>query len=150
MSEAEHSGRCLCGAIRYRASGAPKWIANCHCASCRRATGSPFTTYAGFAAEVFAYLVGEPVRFQSSPGVTRSFLRAVRHAAHLRGRALARRGARAGRHDGPAGGLAARGRRFRRGEAALGAAERPATPMNAVALAARARSGPMRIDPRAR
>lgn len=75
MSQAtlEHHGRCLCGAVRYRAEGAPKWIANCHCASCRRATGAPMATYAGFAAERLAYVAGAPERFASSPGVTRSF-----------------------------------------------------------------------------
>ena len=73
MSEAEHGGGCLCGAVRYLASGAPRWIANCHCASCRRATGAPLTTYAGFTAERFAWTAGAPLRFGSSPGVTRSF-----------------------------------------------------------------------------
>lgn len=73
MNEVEHTGRCLCGAVRYRTTAAPKWIANCHCESCRRATGAPLTTYAGFAAEVFAFVAGEPERFQSSPGVTRTF-----------------------------------------------------------------------------
>ena len=73
MTEIEHTGRCLCGAVRYRATGAPKWIANCHCDSCRRATGAPVTTYAGFPAERFAYVAGEPARFHSSPGVTRTF-----------------------------------------------------------------------------
>ena len=75
MTEAtsEHTGRCLCGAVRYRALGTPKWIANCHCASCRRATGAPMASYAGFAAERFVYTARAPVRFASSPGVTRSF-----------------------------------------------------------------------------
>jgi hypothetical protein len=73
VSEAEHGGGCLCGGVRYRARGAPIWIANCHCASCRRATGAPLTTYAGFAAERFAWTTGAPLRFSSSPGVTRSF-----------------------------------------------------------------------------
>ncbi len=73
MTEPEHTGHCLCGAVRYRAVGAPKWIANCHCASCRRATGAPMATFAGYAADRFSYLAGTPVRFHSSPGVTRSF-----------------------------------------------------------------------------
>jgi hypothetical protein len=73
MTEPEHTGHCLCGAVRYRALGAPKWIANCHCASCRRATGAPMATFAGFEAERFSYIAGAPVRFHSSPGVTRSF-----------------------------------------------------------------------------
>ena len=60
MAHVEHTGRCLCGAIRYRAGGAPKWIANCHCDSCRRVTGAPLTTYAGFAAAAFAFVAGAP------------------------------------------------------------------------------------------
>jgi hypothetical protein len=73
MTAETHGGGCLCGAVRYAAAGTPRWIANCHCASCRRATGAPFATYAGFAAERFAWRSGAPVRFASSPGVTRSF-----------------------------------------------------------------------------
>ena len=75
MVESELIGRCLCGRIRYRAEGAPLWVAHCHCASCRRATGAPVTTYAGFKAENFAYTAGEPARFASSEGVSRSFCR---------------------------------------------------------------------------
>ena len=72
-STARHTGRCLCGAVRYRATGEPKWIANCHCASCRRAVGAPLATYAGFPAQQFAWTAGEPARFESSPGVERTF-----------------------------------------------------------------------------
>jgi hypothetical protein len=67
------TGGCLCGALRYRAEGPPKWAAHCHCASCRRATGAPMTTYAGFERERFTWLAGRPARFHSSPGVTRTF-----------------------------------------------------------------------------
>jgi hypothetical protein len=73
MAETKLTGRCLCGQTRYRATGTPLWVAHCHCASCRRATGAPITTYAGFAAEHFAYTAGEPKRFASSEGVSRSF-----------------------------------------------------------------------------
>lgn len=73
QASGEISGGCLCGAVRYRASGEPKWVAYCHCASCRRATGAPVTAYAGFARERVSYVVGEPRRFRSSPGVVRSF-----------------------------------------------------------------------------
>lgn len=67
------TGGCLCGAIRYAAAGGPLWLGHCHCASCRRATGAPLVTYAGFPTERFSYQAGEPARFQSSPGVTRRF-----------------------------------------------------------------------------
>jgi hypothetical protein len=66
-------GRCLCGAIRFRATGAPKWVAHCHCESCRRQTASGFTTYAGYRASAVAFDGAVPSRYHSSPGVTRSF-----------------------------------------------------------------------------
>ena len=69
----ELTGRCLCGGVRYRAVGGPLWVAHCHCASCRRATGAPVATYAGFPVERFSYSAGRPARFASSPGVSRSF-----------------------------------------------------------------------------
>jgi hypothetical protein len=69
----EHAGRCLCGAVRYVAAGPPLWVAHCHCESCRRATGAPLTTYAGFAADRFAWTAATPATFASSPGVLRTF-----------------------------------------------------------------------------
>lgn len=66
-------GGCLCGAVRYRVRGEALWIAYCHCKSCQRASGSVVLPYAGFAQENFEIVQGEPVRFNSSPGVTRSF-----------------------------------------------------------------------------
>ena len=38
-------GGCLCGAIRYRISGAPHRTTNCHCLHCRRSSGAPFLTW---------------------------------------------------------------------------------------------------------
>jgi hypothetical protein len=70
---AELTGRCLCGGVRYRAAGKPLWVAHCHRESCRRATGAPLTTYAGFPAEKFAWTAGGPATFASSPGVLRTF-----------------------------------------------------------------------------
>ncbi|QEX21663.1 aldehyde-activating protein [Hypericibacter adhaerens] len=66
-------GGCLCGAVRYRVEGAPNWSAHCHCNDCRRASGAPFVTYAGFPPARFRWIKGQPVRFNSSPGVFRSF-----------------------------------------------------------------------------
>ena len=37
-----HEGRCLCGAVRYRVSGAPVRTIVCHCTFCQRRTGSAF------------------------------------------------------------------------------------------------------------
>jgi hypothetical protein len=69
----EHRGRCLCGAVQFVARGAPRWVAHCHCDSCRRATSAPLTTYAGFAAEDVIWSGQSRARFNSSPGVERSF-----------------------------------------------------------------------------
>lgn len=41
MSEIE--GGCNCGAVRYRLSGDPITVAACHCANCRRQSGSAFS-----------------------------------------------------------------------------------------------------------
>jgi hypothetical protein len=37
-------GRCLCGAVTYRATGAPAFVANCYCVDCRRESGSGHIT----------------------------------------------------------------------------------------------------------
>ena len=41
------SGRCLCGEIRWQTDAGPLWAGHCHCDSCRRATGAPFTSFFG-------------------------------------------------------------------------------------------------------
>ncbi len=69
----EHRGRCLCGAVQFVARGAPRWVAHCHCDSCRRATSAPLATYAGFATEDVIWSGQARTRFSSSPGVERSF-----------------------------------------------------------------------------
>jgi hypothetical protein len=43
----ELAGRCLCGAVRYVVADAFLYAANCHCANCRRATGSAFKPFGG-------------------------------------------------------------------------------------------------------
>ena len=42
------SGGCLCGAIRFQASGAPDRVGLCHCLDCRKHHGAAF-----FAAAIF-------------------------------------------------------------------------------------------------
>jgi hypothetical protein len=66
-------GGCLCGAVRYKASGRRLWVAHCHCQSCRRNTGAPVATFVGYGQEQFAFVSGVPMSYNSSPGVTRSF-----------------------------------------------------------------------------
>ncbi len=68
-----HEGGCLCGAVRYETNGTPKWVAHCHCESCRSNTGCPVTTFVGWQRDNFRYTSGTPQRYVSSPGVYRSF-----------------------------------------------------------------------------
>ncbi|MGD0141971.1 MAG: GFA family protein [Rhizomicrobium sp.] len=75
MTTIERRGRCLCGAVQFVARGAPRWVAHCHCESCRRTTSAAFATYAGYDSAAVSW-TGEPLgAYHSSPGVTRSFCR---------------------------------------------------------------------------
>jgi hypothetical protein len=66
-------GGCLCGAIRYRASGNADGITHCHCRTCRRASGAPLVTWAGFDSDKFNFTQGQPVSYASSKNVVRTF-----------------------------------------------------------------------------
>jgi hypothetical protein len=41
------TGKCECGAVRYRVEDAFLYAMNCHCSRCRAATGSAFKAFAG-------------------------------------------------------------------------------------------------------
>ena len=67
------TGRCLCGAVRYRFDGPPNWQAHCHCESCRRATSSPVTSFFAVDHGRLEWSGTERRQYESSPGVIRSF-----------------------------------------------------------------------------
>jgi hypothetical protein len=75
MTSTEYRGRCLCGQVRFVAHGEPKWVAHCHCESCRRATSAAFATYAGYATTAVEWSGEAPGAYESSPGVIRRFCR---------------------------------------------------------------------------
>ena len=52
------TGSCLCGAVRYRIRAPLQEIHHCHCSRCRKAHGAAFATYAGVAADTFAFTAG--------------------------------------------------------------------------------------------
>jgi hypothetical protein len=73
VSAAEFTGRCLCGAIRYRCGPALYPPTLCHCESCRRAAGAHAVAWLTCSARDYAVTAGEPVAYRSSPLVLRTF-----------------------------------------------------------------------------
>ena len=61
------SGGCLCGAVRYSVRGEPLHVTRCHCADCRKESGSAFTVYAHWPVEEFE-LTGEVFSSYDSRG----------------------------------------------------------------------------------
>lgn len=68
-----HTGGCLCGAVRYEATGKPLNSGYCHCNSCRRHAGSPVVALIGFQEDKVTFTKGERKLYESSPGVHRAF-----------------------------------------------------------------------------
>jgi hypothetical protein len=53
-------GGCLCGSVRYEATGSPYHITHCHCLDCRRSSGAAFVTWASFRRNEFRFTNGTP------------------------------------------------------------------------------------------
>ncbi|HEY8357691.1 MAG TPA: GFA family protein [Ramlibacter sp.] len=66
-------GGCFCDEVRYEAEGEAVHLTNCHCTICRRASGAPFVAWFTVPRSGFRFVRGEPTRFRSSAGATRSF-----------------------------------------------------------------------------
>ena len=64
-------GGCLCGSVRYRAEHPLYTPTFCHCASCRRATGSHIVGWVTVSLRSLHFGADRPAEFQSSPGVRR-------------------------------------------------------------------------------
>jgi hypothetical protein len=71
MSEANYSGRCFCGQVRYELAGEPIFACHCHCESCRHASGAAFVTWVSFGAGALVLTSGTITEYRSSPGVRR-------------------------------------------------------------------------------
>ncbi|OYW45601.1 MAG: aldehyde-activating protein [Sphingomonadales bacterium 32-68-7] len=54
----EREGGCGCGAVRYRVTGEPIFVNNCHCRLCQQQTGSTSVVNAFFESEQIALLQG--------------------------------------------------------------------------------------------
>jgi hypothetical protein len=70
-------GRCHCGRVRVVAQFPSRFVAHCHCESCRRAHGAAFVTWAGFGTPQVRVVEGadDLAVHESSPGTRRSFCR---------------------------------------------------------------------------
>lgn len=79
-------GRCLCGAVTFTTQGDPRFVAHCHCQSCRRQTGSIPATFVGFAEAQVEYLQNgtQLQEYQSSAGIFRAFCGNCGSALHYR------------------------------------------------------------------
>lgn len=70
-----HTGGCQCGAVRFEATGAPKFVGNCHCAACRKATGAVYSAWVGFDKPQVTWTKNPPTFYASSDGVKRGACR---------------------------------------------------------------------------
>jgi len=48
LSDSVHKGGCACGKVRVEARGEPYRVGVCHCLTCRKLHGAPFSFYAVF------------------------------------------------------------------------------------------------------
>ena len=67
----QFEGGCLCGAVRFVATGQPNGAFWCHCQSCRKHTGAPVSVFVEFDREACTVTKGEITKFESTPGKTR-------------------------------------------------------------------------------
>jgi hypothetical protein len=67
----QFEGGCLCGAVRFIATGQPKGVYWCHCQSCRRHSGAPASVFVAFESAAYTVTQGDITKFDSTPGRTR-------------------------------------------------------------------------------
>jgi hypothetical protein len=51
-------GGCLCGAVRFIATGQPRGIYWCHCESCRKHTGAPVSVFVAIERDAYTVTKG--------------------------------------------------------------------------------------------
>ena len=67
------TGGCLCGAVRYRLTAAPREVSTCHCSMCQKAGGAAFQIYGNIEEDEIVWEKGEPRVARTSPFAERVF-----------------------------------------------------------------------------
>jgi hypothetical protein len=67
------TGGCLCGAVRYESTEDPATAATCHCRTCQKGYGGPYTAAVGFRRSAFSITKGELKYYESSKIARRGF-----------------------------------------------------------------------------
>lgn len=73
MTEDSKTGGCLCGAVRYTASGPMRPVIGCHCTQCRKTSGHYVAATSAERDQMVIEGAENLTRYESSPGVTREF-----------------------------------------------------------------------------
>jgi hypothetical protein len=71
--DAVHQGGCLCGAVRYKTTGAPNDTNVCYCTQCQRQSGAPLPAFANFNLDQFELVRGELGSYRASDTASRQF-----------------------------------------------------------------------------
>ena len=69
----DYTGECLCGAVKLKVYGDPKWVGHCHCPSCQKVSGTGFASYAGFDKTQVSEIIGPLKTYKSAASVKRSY-----------------------------------------------------------------------------
>ena len=67
------TGGCLCEAVRYESTEDPATAATCHCRTCQKGYGGPFTAAVAFRKSAFTITKGELKYYESSKFARRGF-----------------------------------------------------------------------------
>jgi hypothetical protein len=70
-----HTGRCLCGAVRYRVRSPLRGVIACHCSQCRRTSGHFAAMTSAPAADLELTACGSLAWYRSSDTAERGFCR---------------------------------------------------------------------------
>ena len=72
-NDANMTGGCMCGAVRFETRGESSEVFHCHCQSCRKHNGAAAATLAIFKTDQLTFSGDERKIYESSPGAGRAF-----------------------------------------------------------------------------